>query len=296
MGNFNAEKFLPSIKKTTILALFLLLLPFWGRVEAQTQTIKQGEVLLYPINYGTNSSAYFGGEKIPVLKYAGNSYAIVLAGVSKKPGNYYLRIKEDTTELEKKIIQVKRGNFKQVRRGIPYKFNTLSKDKQASIAQDKAPLLSALGKASIISSGEEHTNFINPLQDIKITSPFGYKRIYNNHSTTHQGVDLKADIGTAVYAISDGEVLWGEGKSLYLEGPMVVINHGDGIVSEYLHLSKVSVEAGAVVHGGDIIGYSGDQGADVSGAHLHFAIKVGKTFVDPLQFIKEFQKIENKPF
>ncbi len=103
---------------------------------------------------------------------------------------------------------------------------------------------------------------------------------------------MRAPIGTPVYAISDGEVLWGEQKSLYLEGPTIAIDHGEGIVSKYLHLSKVLVQTGATVHAGDLIGYSGDQGADVNGAHLHFAIKVGNASVNPLQFIQEFQKLK----
>lgn len=281
-------------KNNIIMFSFLVLFLFGGRANAQTLTIKQGEILFYPINFAGSTSAYFGGVKTPVFGYSGHNYALVAADVSKKPGNYYLRIKSGEKELEKKIIQVKIGNYSQVVKGVPYKFATLPKDKQASVTKDKAPLVTILTKvASEASPRLWKSIFRSPLDNTKITSPFGYKRIYTNHSTIHQGVDLKAKIGTPVYAISDGKVLWGKGKPLYLEGPMVVIDHGDGIVSKYLHLSKVLAQAGNMIKGGEIIGLSGDEGADVTGPHLHFAVKVRNASVNPLQFISEFQKLKN---
>jgi murein DD-endopeptidase MepM/ murein hydrolase activator NlpD len=279
------------VRKLTI--LFLILFAFTHRVDAQTLTLKQAEIMLYPISHGAGTEAYFGGVKIPVFTYAGKDYALVPADVAKPIGGYNLRIKKDGKELEKKLIQVKAGDLKKTYMKRKYKFATLPKDKQESVTKDKAPLVAALNKASKeISPKLWDSVFRNPLDTIFVTSPFGYKRIYTNHSTTHLGVDLRAEIGTPVYAMSDGKVLWGEGKSLYLEGPMVAIDHGDGIVSKYLHLSKVVAQADSFVKAGDIIGYSGNEGADVSGAHLHLAIKVGSANVSPLQFIKEFQKLK----
>lgn len=281
------------LKKSFALLLFLILVGFGRGAQAETLAMKQGEILLYSISSGQDLSAYFGGKKVPVFEYDGRNYALIAADVSKKLGNYYLRIKEGGKETEKKLIAVKRGNYKQVVRGVPYKFNTLPKDQQESVTKDKAPLLALLSKTSEGNAPKFWQSiFRNPLDNIEVTSPFGYKRIYTNHATIHQGADLKAPVGTPVYAISDGEVLWGEGKSLYLEGPTVVIDHGDGIVSKYLHLSKVLAEAGAMVQAGEIIGYSGAQGADVTGPHLHLGIKVGNASVNPLQFIKEFQKLK----
>lgn len=273
--------------------MFLLLFIFAQKADAQTPTLRQGEILLYPISHGGDTTAYFGGVKIPVFNYGGNDYALVPADVAKQIGGYNLRIKKDGRELEKTLIQVTVGDFKKTYTKTAYKFSTLPRDKQESVVKDRAPLVTLLNKASTQASPRLWESFFrDPLDDITTTSPFGYKRIYTNYSTTHQGVDLRAKVGTPIYAISDGKVLWGEGKALYLEGPMVAIDHGDGIVSKYLHLSKVLAQAGSMVSAGDIIGYSGDQGADITGPHLHFAIKVGNASVNPLQFIQEFQKFK----
>ncbi len=263
-------------------------------VSTATLSVKQGEVLLYPVkNTETDLTAYLGTEKMPIFEHGGKRYALVAADVNKKTGNYNLQIKSGAKILEKKTIRVRLGSYPKVLRKVAYKFGTLPKAEQEAAAKDKAPLVSFLVEAVKTPSPKLwQSNFINPLGEMKTTSPFGYKRIYTNHSTTHNGVDLRAIVGTPVYATSDGKVLWGEQKSLYLEGPTVVIDHGDGIVSKYLHLSQVLVQTGSMVKAGDIIGYSGAEGADVSGAHLHFAIKVRNASVSPLQFIKEFQKLQ----
>ncbi len=287
--------------KTLALLLFLSFFLCARLASAEVTSVKQGEVLLYPINYSSGSvSVFFGGVKMPVFDYASHSYALIAADVSKPVGNYNLRIKEgkgsfaDLKELEIKVIPVTKGKYPQTLTKVAYQFTTLPKDKQAAVVKDKAPLVALLTKAVAEATPKIWQSiFRNPLDAITVTSSFGYKRIYTNYSTVHQGVDLRAKVGTPVYAISDGKVLWGaEEKALYLEGPMIAIDHGDGIVSKYLHLSKVLVKDGAEVKAGDIIGYSGDQGADVQGAHLHFAIKVGDASVSPLQFVKEFQKIK----
>ncbi len=287
MGDLNLKIFL-------FIVLLLYLIGYGASADAAALSIRQGEVLLYPLSFSNSktTSALFGGEKIPVFDYKGKKYALIAVDVNKKPGNYNLRFKEDERELEKKAIQVKTGTQPKVMMKRAYKFKTLPKEKQADVVKDKAPLVVALSKAATEPKPKLwEALFQSPLDSMTTTSPYGYTRIYTNHSTTHHGEDLRAKIGTPVYATSDGIVLWGEGKALYLEGPTVVIDHGDGIISKYLHLSKVVAKAGSEVKAGEIIGYSGDQGADVQGAHLHFAIKVGNASVSPLQFIKEFHKL-----
>ena len=282
-----------NVKNLFFLIFLLCVFGFSRGVDAAALSMKQGEVLLYPVSFPTATSVLFGGVKMPVFDYKGKKYALVAADVNKKPGGYNLRIKKGEKELAKKTIQIKTGTQPKVLMKKAYKFTALPKEKQAEVVKDKAPLVAALDKATAEAKPKLWKSlFRNPLAVMTTTSPYGYTRIYTNHSTTHHGEDLRAKIGTPVYAISDGIVLWGEGKALYLEGPTVVIDHGDGIISKYLHLSKVLAKAGYKVKAGDIIGYSGDQGADVQGAHLHFAVKVGNASVSPLQFIKEFQKLK----
>src|SRR3989338_8922817 len=164
--------------------------------SAATLSLKQGEVLIYPLkNTETELSAYLGSEKMPIFEHVGKRYALLVADVNKKTGSYNLQIKNGAKILEKKVIRVKAGSYQKVLKKVPYKFGTLPKAEQEAVAKDKAPLLSFLAEAVKAPSAKLwQSNFINPLDEMKTTSPFGYKRIYTNHSTTHHGVDLRAGI------------------------------------------------------------------------------------------------------
>lgn len=103
---------------------------------------------------------------------------------------------------------------------------------------------------------------------------------------THDGVDIKADKGTAVKSMNHGTVtkVWED----TLWGYSVTIDHGNGIVGHYHSLtSAVAVAEGDEVNSGDIIGYVGETAAVEStlGAHLHFAIKKNGEWIDPIGYI-----------
>lgn len=125
--------------------------------------------------------------------------------------------------------------------------------------------------------------FVMPLDNILVTDPFGKKRIYLNGQTWHSGVDLRAPVGTAVKAVNSGVVLL-TANNFSLEGNIVIIDHGSGIFSLYLHLSKVNAVQGTKIKKGEILGLSGVTGS-ATGPHLHFIIKANGTNVDPLIFI-----------
>jgi hypothetical protein len=123
--------------------------------------------------------------------------------------------------------------------------------------------------------------FANPLQDIFITSDF---------AIGHSGVDLRAARGTPVLAFNDGRVLM-VARRFSLEGNMVIIDHGSGVLSLYMHLSRTSVQEGRTVKKGDTIGLSGATGAGVTGPHLHFSVKVNRINVEPLGFIETINSL-----
>lgn len=99
----------------------------------------------------------------------------------------------------------------------------------------------------------------------------------------HQGIDIDGDTGDRVRAARGGRVLiagtWDE-----CGGLQVHIDHGDGFESWYRHLSRIEVKRGDVVAAGALIGRVGDTGCSL-GSHLHFAIRRGTTFVDPLRYL-----------
>jgi murein DD-endopeptidase MepM/ murein hydrolase activator NlpD len=122
-----------------------------------------------------------------------------------------------------------------------------------------------------------------PLTSIRVTSPFGGRRSYNEGPVSgfHAGLDLGGASGTPIYAPAAGRVVLAE--KLIVRGNAVVLDHGLGVFTGYWHQSQSVVQVGQMVQRGDIIGYVGDTGL-VSGPHLHWEMRVGGIAVDPMQW------------
>ncbi|MBT7498195.1 MAG: M23 family metallopeptidase, partial [Candidatus Thioglobus sp.] len=111
------------------------------------------------------------------------------------------------------------------------------------------------------------------------TSPFGLKRFYNGEARRpHTGLDFAGDVGTPIKAPADGKIiLTGD---FFFNGNGVFIDHGQGLVSVYIHMNKRLVEPGQLVKQGDIIGTIGQTGR-TTGPHLHWVVYLNQTAVNP---------------
>lgn len=111
-------------------------------------------------------------------------------------------------------------------------------------------------------------------------SPFGLRRIFNGQPRSpHSGIDIKASSGSEVYASNSGIVALAD--DLFFTGNTVIIDHGLGLYTIYAHLSKMNVSEGDQVQRAQVVGLVGATGR-VTGAHLHWAVKLGGARVDPL--------------
>jgi murein DD-endopeptidase MepM/ murein hydrolase activator NlpD len=113
-----------------------------------------------------------------------------------------------------------------------------------------------------------------PLERVQITSPFGQRA-----HEFHEGVDLKAHLGTSVYSSHAGQVLYA-GERIRGYGKMIVIRHSSGVATIYAHNSQLLVHRGQWVAQGVKIARSGNTGHS-HGAHLHFEIRSGVAAIDP---------------
>ncbi len=113
-----------------------------------------------------------------------------------------------------------------------------------------------------------------------ITSYFGYRADpFTNETKYHSGVDIAVNTGTNVYACGAGKVYYaGYDEGGY--GYFIMIDHGNGLVSLYGHLSKIKVSTGQTVSKGQIIGLSGSSGRS-TGPHLHAELRLNGTRVTP---------------
>ncbi|HUF28963.1 MAG TPA: M23 family metallopeptidase [Gemmatimonadaceae bacterium] len=121
--------------------------------------------------------------------------------------------------------------------------------------------------------------FVRP-RDARITSGFGHGREFNGRiQSRHMGVDFAGAVGTPIRAPNRGVVALVD--EFYLGGNVVYIDHGAGLVTAYLHLSRQEVAQGDTVERGQIIGRVGATGR-VTGPHLHWIARYGRVTIDPL--------------
>ena len=119
----------------------------------------------------------------------------------------------------------------------------------------------------------------------KCTSVYGLKRVLNGKSKNpHRGLDFRAPKGTAVEAVADGRVILAE--SHYYAGNSMYIDHGNGVISLYFHLSNFDVSPGDIVKRRQVIGRSGCTGRS-TGPHLHLSISVQGQLVDPTPLLEK---------
>ncbi|MFA5663849.1 M23 family metallopeptidase [Castellaniella sp.] len=122
--------------------------------------------------------------------------------------------------------------------------------------------------------------FIWPVQG-RVSGRFGNQRIYNGTpGAAHSGMDIAVPTGTAVKAPASGRVVFAD-PDLYLTGGTILIDHGYGIGSNFLHLSKLAVAVGDTVVQGQVIGRAGATGR-ATGPHLHWGMTWFDVRIDPL--------------
>ena len=118
----------------------------------------------------------------------------------------------------------------------------------------------------------------------RISSGFGYRRDpFTGRGAMHGGIDFKGPVGSPIYAAANGVVTFAGWKSGY--GKVVEIEHGNGMLTRYAHMSRFGVTQGQKVEAGATIGGIGSTGRS-TGPHLHFEVRINDRAVDPRKFLE----------
>jgi len=130
--------------------------------------------------------------------------------------------------------------------------------------------------------------FISPIKEYRKTTNFGAQRILNGEpKKPHYGVDMAAPVGTPIYAPADGVISLAD-DDLYFEGAMVLLDHGQGLISMYLHVNEIFVEPGQFVMQGEQIATVGSKGRS-TGPHLCWRLKWRNRNLNP-ELLTEWPK------
>ena len=260
-----------------------------GSAPSQTQTIVNGDVEIVQVEAKFAGNLSIDGKKKRWLSVPGDEnlkFAVVAASYRQKGEIKLINgLKSGDETIVFKIVE---GEYKKEKITVEGSKVTPPKEVLKRIEEEREEANKIYATANV--GLKFNSKFILPMSSA-VTSPFGTARVFNGTlKSYHGGTDFRAAVGTSVIAANDGVVAIA--KDRYYAGGSVVIDHGEGIYTQYYHLSALSVKVGQSVKKGDIIALSGASGR-VSGPHLHFGVIVGGVQVNPLNFVKKINEILN---
>ena len=226
-------------------------------------------------SFDTTSKTWFALAGVN-LETGPGTYALELAGETKAG-------KSSSTKLSfsHKFI-VTRANYPkiEVKLSVEGKFTEPTPEQQKQIQDAQEIKKEYLNR--VTPKREWSGQFTAPV-NAAISDVFGSQRVFNGKtSSPHLGLDFRVPSGTPIAALNDGTVILA--RPLYFEGNFVVLDHGQGLLTLYLHLSEFKVQEGDQVKRGQEIGLSGGTGR-ATGPHLHVAVRWQGTYLDPARLL-----------
>ncbi|MEO8127206.1 MAG: M23 family metallopeptidase [Bryobacteraceae bacterium] len=242
--------------------------------SSQTQ-VKQGEVLRVT---AAGATAQLLDKTIRLFPQPGSqSLGLMPIAIAQKPGKYTVIVRDaHGTKLEDVPIEVVDAHYP--------KQNIAATKAMKSLTPLPGEMEAVRALNNTVSEKRMWDEpFLTPTAEC-MNSLFGVMRYHNGKPTGnfHRGVDLRSPMGRPVHAISPGVVRISQ--MFRLHGGTIGIDHGQGVVSTYLHMSKLALPEGTAVKKGDVVGYVGSTGF-ATGPHLHWAIYVNGVPVNPSQWI-----------
>lgn len=257
-------------------------------IVIQPQIILPGDPILITVNStSTVKEITFDNKKLKVFNYNEKPSVLVGIDLNEKVLKHNIKVKlSNGSELSKLIIIKPREKIIRPL-GIPEKLggNTVTAEKILLSNLDKENFI--INNIKTATTSLWLKSFTKSLAELTVTDDYGYSRKTVNSTISHKGTDFHAVEGTSVMAMNDGIVRVSKEFTVY--GNTIIIDHGLGLQTLYMHLSKINVKEGDMVKRGDIIGLSGKTGyADQP--HLHISVKINSISIDPVVFLGLFNQ------
>lgn len=222
----------------------------------------------------------FPGIAAPLYHLGGTIYTLIAISYEALPGSYEILVKQKDSGdiIVEKALEIPEKEFRLSRFSMPA--SRTEGWTAARLAEDREKVRKARNQT------EPHPlwlqKFIHPLEG-RITSEYGAIRIINdNPPRRHSGIDIGAEEGTIIISPNDGIIRLAE--FLLSGGETVIIDHGMGLSSTYMHLHTIEAEVGQIIKRGEVIGTVGMTGY-ATGPHLHWEVNIGQNPVNPEQLL-----------
>jgi murein DD-endopeptidase MepM/ murein hydrolase activator NlpD len=207
-------------------------------------------------------------------------YAFAGVSLETKPGTYTLHVEGkgsgQQTSAMSYTVAVAAAPYPATTLKVPPEFVEPPKETLARIEEEQTI------KKRVFSATLPEPRWAGSFQPpakAEVSGVFGSARVFNDvKKSQHTGLDFRVTTGTPVSATNNGTVILAQ--NLYFEGNCVIIDHGQGLLTLYLHLSEFKVKEGDAVEKGQIIGLSGGTGR-ATAPHLHFAVRWRGEYLDP---------------
>lgn len=173
-------------------------------------------------------------------------------------------------------------------------FMSLSTSRDGSLDPRFERLGLSLARMDALERGLAGIPQVHPARMDYISSGFGYRSDpFNGGAAFHAGLDFKGPIGAPIYAAAKGTIAFSGRKQGY--GNCVEIDHGNGLMTRYAHMSRIGAVLGQSIAVGDTIGAIGSTGRS-TGPHLHFEVRIGGRAVNPRPFLEKGRDVHPEEF